>query len=275
MRISFQTIKESISLKDVANDYGIQLRKVGGELIGPCPLHGGDNPTAFHLNPVKNRWTCFTRCGHGDIIDFISLLKGCSLKNAAILLAENYRPELLVSQHPFFTERNFDEQEILHQFGIKYQERGLWYGMVTIPLHNRDGAFVGYLGRRVTRLEWGKFKIQKGLQRSKILFNLHRVDLNSTLFVVEGPFDVVRLYQAGYANAVALLGSQFSDFHYEVLKNAPLILLLDQDEAGNKVAHQIKKRIKQAVKIDLPEKDPAEMSAEKLRTFLQEQGFRR
>ncbi len=179
MRVSFKEVKDRVSLKSVVDDYGIQLRPVGEELIGPCPLHGGDNPTAFHLNPIKNRWTCFTRCRHGDLIDFVALFEKCSLKQAAELLAEKYVPELFFAVHPFLEVRNFD-RETLEVFGIKYQQGGSWHGMITIPLHDRKGVFVGLLGRRLNNLHWGKYKIQKGVRRSQILFNLHRVNLSDT-----------------------------------------------------------------------------------------------
>lgn len=269
MRISFKAVKEHIPLKEVAAGYGIQLRQVGAELIGPCPLHKGDNPTAFHLNAKKNRWTCFTHCGYGDVIDFVARFEKCSLKNAALVLAENYAPELIPSQHPFLTERNFDNHELLQHFGLKYQQGGLWHGMITIPLHDMHGSFVGYLGRRVTNLKCGKYKIQKGIKRSRLLFNLHRVDVTATLFIVEGPFDVLRLFQAGYANTVALLGSQLSEFQYTVLKNTSPVLLLDQDVAGYKAASQMKQRLPHAIQIDLPAKDPAAMTSRELKNFLE------
>lgn len=57
------------------------VRRAGGELIGNgnrysshCPLHGGDNTTAFSLyfQNGRWRWKCFTgNCGHGDAIAFV------------------------------------------------------------------------------------------------------------------------------------------------------------------------------------------------------------
>ena len=38
-----------------------------------CPLHGGDNPTAFTWNYENGLWYCFTGdCGGGDVFDFIA-----------------------------------------------------------------------------------------------------------------------------------------------------------------------------------------------------------
>jgi len=38
---------------------------------GPCPLHGGKDPN-FSVDSVTLRWTCFSRCGNGDAVDFMN-----------------------------------------------------------------------------------------------------------------------------------------------------------------------------------------------------------
>lgn len=260
MRISFKHVKETISLKDVSDGYGVKLKPMGDELVGPCPLHRGDNPTAFHLNPRKNRWACFTRCGFGDVIDFVSLIEPCSLREAAEILVKRYSLyEEDTSIHPFLAQKMFDKK-ILDTFGVRYQKNGSWRGMITIPLHDEEGGFLGYLGRRLEHLDRGKYKIQKGVKRSQILFNLHRVDLSKKTFVVEGPFDAMRLHQAGFSNVVSLLGRTLSDYQHGILKQTPVTLLLDQDEAGILATKKILKQLTQAKTIQLPAKDPGEMS---------------
>lgn len=39
---------------------------------GRCPLHQGDNPTAFCVNAETLAWNCFTRCGKGSALAFIN-----------------------------------------------------------------------------------------------------------------------------------------------------------------------------------------------------------
>lgn len=39
---------------------------------GPCPLHGGDNPTAFSVDTETLGWTCFSHCGNGSVLAFIN-----------------------------------------------------------------------------------------------------------------------------------------------------------------------------------------------------------
>lgn len=268
--ISFTRLKETVSLQEVARDYQISLKLMGQELIGPCPLHGGDNPTAFHLNSHKNRWKCFTRCGHGDVIDFVSRMEHCSLKTAAERIAQRYAPQLGLDIHPFLSQRGF-KRETLTTFGISYGCMGQFKGMITIPLHDSNGHFAGYLGRRLSNLHKGKYYIQRGVKRSHILYNLHRIDPSRPVFVTEGPFDVLRLFQAGYPNAIALLGIQLSKYQESILPNKP-VLLFDNDEAGRAASAKLATRLN-IQSISLPGKDPAAMADSSLQRTLSACGF--
>lgn len=53
---------------------GGKLEKSGGNWTCACPIHGGTNPSGFHIYPAKDglRWKCFTdQCGGGDSIAFV------------------------------------------------------------------------------------------------------------------------------------------------------------------------------------------------------------
>lgn len=39
---------------------------------GRCPIHNGDNPTAFSVNIDTLAWTCFTHCGSGSVLAFVN-----------------------------------------------------------------------------------------------------------------------------------------------------------------------------------------------------------
>lgn len=39
---------------------------------GPCPLHGGDGPTAFSVDTVTKGWTCFSHCGSGSAVAYMN-----------------------------------------------------------------------------------------------------------------------------------------------------------------------------------------------------------
>jgi DNA primase len=48
--------------------------RASSEWRGSCPLHGGDNPTAFRVDPKTLRWQCFTGCNNGG--DLLAYLNG-------------------------------------------------------------------------------------------------------------------------------------------------------------------------------------------------------
>jgi len=63
------------------------LRCRGKRLVGPCPVHGGDNPTAFVVNRHDNTWYCFTGCtSGGDVVELVRRLEG-GYRQAALYLA--------------------------------------------------------------------------------------------------------------------------------------------------------------------------------------------
>lgn len=78
-------------IKDVAYRLGVQLRRVGGEYVGPCQKCGGRD--RFAVNPRKAIWNC-RGCGvGGDAIDMTRHLAGMSYAEAcAFVGVENATP---------------------------------------------------------------------------------------------------------------------------------------------------------------------------------------
>jgi hypothetical protein len=81
----FKYLKTKVGIDQVLAAYGLatKLRRRNHLLYGPCPLHGGDNPTAFHVHLKRGLWRCFTACGGGDIVDLIRSIEKCSFAEAA------------------------------------------------------------------------------------------------------------------------------------------------------------------------------------------------
>jgi hypothetical protein len=99
-------IKARISVRELAEEAGAVFTKDASA----CPLHGGDNRSAFHLRDQDTRWHCFTRCpeGHndGDVIDFYRYWKGVDHMTALRDLAERAIGESVIG------ERAFDERRL-------------------------------------------------------------------------------------------------------------------------------------------------------------------
>lgn len=214
--IDYRHIKTQVKFDQVLSYYGIKLRQSGQtHLIGACPLpgHSGDrsNKTAFHVDIKKNAFNCFTHCGGGNIIDFVSKMECCEFREAAIKIHElfliddttpdekskpietivknnsdgieiinkplTFELKGLIVKHPFLLkEKNLTLETIKH-FGLGFCSKGLLAGWIAIPIHNTEGQIVAYAGRAInstqTEIE-GKYKLPPGFQKMLEVYNLHR-----------------------------------------------------------------------------------------------------
>ena len=74
---TFKYLKARVSIAAVLQDKGLNtaFRKRADQLVGPCPVHGGDNPNAFVISLSKNIWHCFTQCNAGgDVVELVRRL---------------------------------------------------------------------------------------------------------------------------------------------------------------------------------------------------------
>lgn len=83
------TAVADIDLPTLIERLGVSLRRIGREYRSACPLHHGDNPTAFAVYQSRSgrwRWTCFTECGSGDAIAFVQRYHGLTFREACQML---------------------------------------------------------------------------------------------------------------------------------------------------------------------------------------------
>ena len=90
MALDLDRLLGALDLADLARQAGAKLN---GRRSSACPLHPGDNPTAFHIweaDDGRQMFTCFTNCGTGNALTFIKRwrsLEGMDLIRAAAELA--------------------------------------------------------------------------------------------------------------------------------------------------------------------------------------------
>ena len=72
--VTFDVVLGELGLLD-------QLKVVGDEIRGKCPLCGGDR--SFSANPVKGVFNCFRCRKNKDVIDFVKFYKKVEPKQAA------------------------------------------------------------------------------------------------------------------------------------------------------------------------------------------------
>lgn len=79
----FQVVKDNITARQVAEQYGVKVRRNG---MACCPFHDDKSPSM----KVDNRFHCFGCQADGDVIDFTARIYGLSSLDAAIKIASDF-----------------------------------------------------------------------------------------------------------------------------------------------------------------------------------------
>jgi DNA primase len=138
----------------------------------------------------------------------------------------------LEALHPYLLERGFTQATIEH-FGLGVCHRGLMKDRVAIPLHNATGQRLGYAGRLIkdTAIDAQnpRYKFPGARDVKGVRYELHKTEFLyqgfqltkpvNDLIVVEGFTALWWLWQHGYHNAVALMGSVCSDAQAALITN--------------------------------------------------------
>lgn len=260
------------SVLDAAGVLG-KLRRRGDRLVGPCPLHGGDNATAFTVDLRLNRWYCFTNCSAGgDVVDLVRRLHRVGFPEAAAILRglssslppipaaaagalqpraktefRAFRRSLpLEPDSPFLRAKGITAATArAHEVGT-YEEEGWLKDCIGVRLHDPAGAPLGYLGRALVPTTFGRWKVPPAFPKGRILYNYHRAlqARMDAIAVTECPWGVLRLAQIGIP-AVALLGLHLSDLQHDLLTRfLHIVLLLDGDPPGQCAANRLRETLR-------------------------------
>jgi len=100
-----ERVKTEVLTEELARRAGVELRPVGQELVGRCPIPPHEDSTpSFSINREKNVFKCFG-CGvGGTVIDFVKLWRGLDFRAAMEWLLWEFFPsvaqELLGQRRP-------------------------------------------------------------------------------------------------------------------------------------------------------------------------------
>jgi len=166
--------------------------------------------------------------------------------------ALTFELKALDTKHPYLKERGL-RKETIKEFGLGYCKRGLMKGRIVIPIHNEKGELIAYAGRYPGDPPENepKYKFPPKFKKSLAVFNLNGVKdvaKDKRLILVEGFFDVFKLWQAGFKNVVALMGTSMSDEQEKLIvevigENGKVVLMFDGDEAGAKATAEAVERL--------------------------------
>src|SRR5262245_20881394 len=74
------TAAKAVPIESELDRRGHRLKRVGSELVGPCPVCGGRD--RFGVNTRKQIWNCRGCAKGGDILDLVQHLDGVRLGEA-------------------------------------------------------------------------------------------------------------------------------------------------------------------------------------------------
>lgn len=83
----------SLDIREVVEEYGVELKKTGVNYKGVCPFHADKNPS-FMVSPAKNICHCFVCGGGGNSIRFVMEKEKCSFPEACKSLAEKFNKKI-------------------------------------------------------------------------------------------------------------------------------------------------------------------------------------
>ncbi len=313
--VDYRAVKAAVSMEMALASYGIQLHRLDRVYLRgrrPLPAHTSRSSRhSFIVNTGKNAWACHsdscvaTRGGRlgGNVLDFISAMENCSIREAALKLQDWFTVPPVrsppVSQptgehlpdgtpgdgnkplsfalshvdcsHPYLAGRGIDPETARH-FGTGYNRgKGSMAGRVVVPIHDENGFLVAYAGRSVDGTD-PKYRFPPRFRKSLVLFNLHRAAAEGkSVIIVEGFFDCFKVHQAGLPGVVALMGCSLALRQEQLLceQFREVVLLLDGDKAGRAASTAIAQRLVSKVSTRLIEapagSQPDQLGADQIR----------
>jgi 5S rRNA maturation endonuclease (ribonuclease M5) len=246
------------------HNFKVSLVEGGTELVIACPLCFSEK-SKLYISAATAAWICFRCNSRGGLHSL--LLEVCELPpneaypmEMALLEGKQQRPALIVSRPapastielpPGFMPDRGDglaacylqhrclDGDWAPELGIGYCLVGYYHHRVIVPVVTQ-GSLRTFVARTWLEDEPKKVLMPPGSQAERALFGYDQLAGEERaywkdLILVEGVFDALRLWQAGYRETVATLGAHVTELQRNLVKRlAPgsVVLLRDADDAG-------------------------------------------
>jgi len=274
-----------------------KIRVEGDEVWCCCPLpHHNDSNPSFSINVAKRVYFCFV-CGGGrletllrqwgyEVVDAVgTYINDSTIETLSTSIMQMDKPKAKAVHGPLVADlkinklgrvaqrylqgRGFDPTSIAtlqNVWKVSGEGRG-FTASLEFPVSDPNG----YLSFTASRRLFGKqrWRYPKGAKKAKTLYGLRHAleEKVENIVVVEGVFDVLKLWKFGYV-AVALFGTSASREQIRLLTQFGTVLwLLDGDLAGRVGAVKNWNKLKgygvAQYTVDIaPFNDPAELTSE-------------
>ncbi|MGX9359253.1 DNA primase [Mycoplasma sp. 2575] len=137
-------------------------------------------------------------------------------------------------------EHKFDSFEISNSSLLSsIENKNFFNDRLMFPICDELGNIIAFSGRDITGLQNPKYLNSSEtivFRKNEVIFNyFHAKDeINNKreVYLVEGQFDCIAMFKAGFKNAVAIMGTSLSPAHLKLLNNKTITLFFDNDSAG-------------------------------------------
>lgn len=143
------------------------------------------------------------------------------------MLKSNDFPENILKESELFTYK--EDGNVFDKF----------YNRLMFPIQDVNGKVIAFGGRRIDDIKENKYinsKTTKIFKKSEVLYgmNIAKVSKRDFFILCEGNIDVITLNQAGYDNAVAMLGVGINDSLIKQMSRykKKIIICPDNDKTG-------------------------------------------
>ena len=168
--------------------------------------------------------------------DIIKLFKlGFSDKNSSQLLK--------FLQNKKFSSEAMKKSGLFMSSDKEYFDR--FYSRLIFPINDVNNNVIAFAGRSLDDSNQAKYinSIETPLyNKSKVFYGLNlakkKILEEKFIILVEGYFDLIRLYQNGIQNVLAISGTSFTDMHASIIKqySSNIFIAFDGDISGEKAA---------------------------------------
>jgi DNA primase len=292
-------------LFDILKSVGVNIvSETSTELIGYCPFHHNVDSPAFNISKRSPfLWKCWNgKCDQrGNIISLL-LKKGYSSAEAKRMLISgsldvddlsrliseileedevvdnewenvdfsSFRGEGLDRAREYAISRGITE-EAFEFFHMGYSSKR---DMLMIPAYDARSNLIGVIGRSI---DGKQYRYSSGLARGATIWNIQNaIKEDRSIILTEGALDSVYIWQAGFKNVGAILGSAVSDKQWKLLRTYfdTIYCFFDNDEAGINCTAGIVKNISD-LGVFVPEyssdvKDPGGLTKHEIKYMLEE-----
>lgn len=167
--IDFAELKTRVTILDALIMLDLYPKAENGQLRCACPACDSGDDRAIVVTPEKGVFYCHETKQGGDCIALVAHVKGVGMKDAALMLDEQYPEEkepestkddsrkespkegqwqgitYLQFEHEKVQEMGIDA-ETAEALGIGYCSKGMMVSRIAIPVRLQDGSLAGYVG---------------------------------------------------------------------------------------------------------------------------------